>query len=90
MSGTYNWMGVVLFLELGLTRRGLGLENKDEFSCRHAEFEEIGCHLKGSFLVGKWIPGSVALKSYGWKLSASVGRQRELAEAKTRHEGMRG
>jgi len=57
-------MGVVLFLELGLSGRGLGLENKDdEFSFRYVEFEETACHLKGSFPVSNWIPGSVAPKS---------------------------
>lgn len=59
-----NWMGVVLFLELGLSGRGLGLENKDDkFSFRHVKFEETAGHLKGSFPAGNWIPGSIAPKS---------------------------
>lgn len=40
-----------MILELGLSRRMVGLENKDDdFSFRHVEFEEIGCQIKGSFL----------------------------------------
>ena len=64
MSGMCNWMGVGMIVELGLSRRVVGLENKDdEFSFRHVESEEIGCLLKGSFLTGNWIPGSLNLKS---------------------------
>lgn len=64
MSGMCTRMGVGMTLELGLTRRELGLENKDdEFRFRHVESEEIGCHLKGSFPVGNWLPRSVALRS---------------------------
>lgn len=34
-----------------------------EFSFRQAEFEVIGCHLKGGFLVGDWLRESVGQKS---------------------------
>lgn len=50
MSGAGNWTGVVLFPELGLTGRQPGLGNRDnEFSFRHAEFEDTARHLKGRF-----------------------------------------
>lgn len=46
-----------------MARTGLGFEDKDvEFPFRHVEFELIGCQLKGGFLVGHWIRGSVAHK----------------------------
>lgn len=62
MSGTNNRMDIVLFPERGLTTRGF--EDKDvEFRFRCVEFEVIGCHLKGGFLVGDWTSGSIAQKS---------------------------
>lgn len=64
MSRVGNWMGAVLFLKLGLIRRGLGLENQnDEFSFRHVEIEDTARHLKGRFPVGNWIPVFIAPKS---------------------------
>lgn len=73
MSGLYSRMGVVLLPKLGLTRGGLGFEDKDvEFHFRHVKFEVVGWHLKGGFLVGDWVCGSVAQKSERWMPSTST------------------
>lgn len=50
MSGVGNRMAVVLYPDLGLTRRQPSSGNQDEeFSFRHVAFEDTARHLKGSY-----------------------------------------